>query len=105
MRVLVIGLTRELPISPTDSLDIADKLVARAANAHTEGAHFMYCTCTCTVHISVPVTVIVLIFTSNNLSRNIYCTCNSSVLIGAHCQLHLLLVIFLSHRYQSATFH
>ena len=37
MRVLVIGLTRELPLSPADALDIADKLVARAANAHTEG--------------------------------------------------------------------
>ena len=37
MRVLVIGLTRELPLSPTDALDIADVLVARAANAHTEG--------------------------------------------------------------------
>ncbi len=38
MRVLVIGLTRELPLSPADALDIADKLVARAANAHSEGA-------------------------------------------------------------------
>jgi len=37
MRVLVIGLARELPLSPADALDIADKLVARAANAHTEG--------------------------------------------------------------------
>ena len=37
MRVLVIGLTRELPLSPADALDIADKLVARAANAHSEG--------------------------------------------------------------------
>lgn len=40
MRVLVIGLTRELPISPTDSLDIAEKLVARAANVHTEGTYY-----------------------------------------------------------------
>ena len=37
MRVLVIGLTRELPLSPTDAMDIADMLVARAASAHTEG--------------------------------------------------------------------
>ena len=37
MRVLVIGLTRELPLLPADAMDIADKLVARAANAHTEG--------------------------------------------------------------------
>lgn len=39
MRVLVIGLTRELPLSPVDALDIADKLVARAANAHSEGMY------------------------------------------------------------------
>ena len=37
MRVLVVGLKRELPLSPADALDIADKLVARAANAHTDG--------------------------------------------------------------------
>lgn len=37
MRVLVIGLTRELPLSPADAMDIADVLVARAANAHTDG--------------------------------------------------------------------
>ena len=44
MRVLVIGLTRELPLSPADAMDIADVLVARAANAHTEGTYAcMYC--------------------------------------------------------------
>ena len=37
MRVLVIGLKRELPLSPADSLDIADRLVARTASAHTDG--------------------------------------------------------------------
>ncbi len=37
MRILVIGLARELPLAPADAMDIADKLVARAANAHTEG--------------------------------------------------------------------
>ena len=37
MRILVIGLARELPLSPADAMDIADKLVARAANAHTHG--------------------------------------------------------------------
>ena len=37
MRVLVIGLTKELPLSPADAMDIADVLVARAANAHTDG--------------------------------------------------------------------
>ena len=45
MRVLVIGLKRELPLSPADSLDIADRLVARAASAHTDGnvqSHFWH---------------------------------------------------------------
>lgn len=37
MRVLVIGLTRELPLSSADAMDIADMLVARAANACTDG--------------------------------------------------------------------
>lgn len=37
MRILIVGLTRELPLSPFDAMDIADKLVARAANAHTTG--------------------------------------------------------------------
>ncbi len=37
MRLLVIGLMRELPLPPSDALDMADKLVARAANAHTAG--------------------------------------------------------------------
>ena len=37
MRVLIIGLKRDLPLSPADSLDIADRLVARAASAHTDG--------------------------------------------------------------------
>ena len=42
MRVLVIGLTRELPLSPADAMDIADILVARAANAHTDGDYNSY---------------------------------------------------------------
>ena len=37
MRVLVIGLTRELPLSSADAMEIADILVARAASAHTDG--------------------------------------------------------------------
>ena len=41
MRTLVIGLTRELPLPPSDALDIADKLVARAANAHTSGTLYI----------------------------------------------------------------
>lgn len=39
MRILIIGLTKELPLSPFDAMDIADKLVARAANAHTSGEY------------------------------------------------------------------
>ena len=37
MRILIIGLNKELPLSPFDAMDIADKLVARAANTHTSG--------------------------------------------------------------------
>ena len=37
MRVLVIGLTRDLPLFAADAMDIADVLVARAANASTDG--------------------------------------------------------------------
>lgn len=37
MRVLVIGLTKELPLSAADAMDIADVLIARAATAHTDG--------------------------------------------------------------------
>ena len=37
MRILVLGLTKELPLSPSDALDIADKLVARAASVHSTG--------------------------------------------------------------------
>ena len=43
MRILVIGLTRELPLPPNDALDIADKLVARAANVHTIGIYIYLC--------------------------------------------------------------
>ena len=44
MRILVLGLTKELPLSPSDALDIADKLVARAASVHTSGQNIMYIT-------------------------------------------------------------
>jgi integrator complex subunit 1 len=37
MRVLVMGLTREMHLNPTDSLDMADRLVRRAAALYTEG--------------------------------------------------------------------
>lgn len=42
MRVLVVGLTRELPLSAADAMDIADVLVARAANAHTDGMYYHF---------------------------------------------------------------
>ena len=48
MRVLVIGLTPELPLIPSDALDIADRLVARAANSHTTG---MSCTGSSTLRL------------------------------------------------------
>lgn len=37
MRVLVIGLSQDLPLTPSDALDIADRLVARAASSHSNG--------------------------------------------------------------------
>jgi len=37
MRVLVIGLSRELPLGPPDAVELADVLVRRAANLNTEG--------------------------------------------------------------------
>ena len=39
MRVLVIGHDSDLPLQQADALDIADKLVARAANVHTLGEY------------------------------------------------------------------
>lgn len=44
MRILVLGLTKELPLSPSDALDIADKLVARAASVHTTGQNVIHIT-------------------------------------------------------------
>ena len=35
--ILKIGLNHELPLSPSDALDIADRLVARAASFHNDG--------------------------------------------------------------------
>ena len=37
MRVLLMGLTRELQVSAVDSLELADQLVRRAAPLHSEG--------------------------------------------------------------------
>ena len=37
MRVLVIGLSRELPLSPADAIEFADILIRRAANQQADG--------------------------------------------------------------------
>lgn len=37
MRVLVMGLTRELHLAPGDALELADQLVKRAASLRTDG--------------------------------------------------------------------
>lgn len=39
MRVLVIGLSPELPLGPAEAIDLADVLVRRAANQQAEGKH------------------------------------------------------------------
>ena len=49
MRVLVIGLSRDLPLSPADALDFADILIRRAANQQAEGKYsFKYMSCNTT---------------------------------------------------------
>ena len=37
MRVMIIGLTRELGVNAADALELADQLIRRAAMLHTEG--------------------------------------------------------------------
>ena len=37
MRVMIIGLSRELGVSAADALELADQLIRRAAMLHTEG--------------------------------------------------------------------
>lgn len=37
MRILVIGLSRELPLSPPDAVEFVDTLVKRAANLNAQG--------------------------------------------------------------------
>ncbi len=39
LRVLIIGLVRELGVNPPDALDLADQLVRRAAMLHSAGKH------------------------------------------------------------------
>lgn len=37
MRILVIGLSRDLPLGPADAMELADHLVKRAAAVQAEG--------------------------------------------------------------------
>ena len=37
MRILVIGLSRELPLGPADAMELADHLVKRAAGVQSDG--------------------------------------------------------------------
>lgn len=37
MRVLVIGLSRDLPLGPADAMELADHLVKRAAGVQSDG--------------------------------------------------------------------
>lgn len=37
MRILVIGLSRDLPLGPADAMELADHLVKRAAGAQSDG--------------------------------------------------------------------
>lgn len=37
MRILVIGLSRDLPLGPADAMELADHLVKRAAGVQSEG--------------------------------------------------------------------
>ncbi len=48
MRILVIGLSRDLPLGPADAMELADHLVKRAAGVQSDGVcvkiHFR-CNC------------------------------------------------------------
>lgn len=37
MRILILGLSKDHPLSPTESLDLADQLVRKVAVFHIEG--------------------------------------------------------------------
>lgn len=38
MRILVIGLSRDLPLGPADAMELADHLVKRAAGVQSDGS-------------------------------------------------------------------
>ena len=42
MRILVIGLSRELPLGPADAMELADHLVKRAAGVQSDGTSSRY---------------------------------------------------------------
>lgn len=44
MRILVIGLSRDLPLGPADAMELADHLVKRAAGVQSDGAMQKWCT-------------------------------------------------------------
>lgn len=43
MRILVIGLSRELPLGPADAMELADHLVKRAAAVQADGNTLALC--------------------------------------------------------------
>lgn len=43
MRILVIGLSRELPLGPADAMELADHLVKRAAAVQADGNSMALC--------------------------------------------------------------
>lgn len=42
MRILVIGLSRDLPLGPADAMELADHLVKRAAGVQSDGSAFPF---------------------------------------------------------------
>lgn len=50
MRILVIGLSRELPLGPADAMELADHLVKRAAAIQADGEHLLGLCCGLCAH-------------------------------------------------------
>lgn len=47
MRILVIGLSRDLPLGPADAMELADHLVKRAAGVQSDGLWKIHFGCKC----------------------------------------------------------